>query len=63
MSLALQVFSCVGFGGIIAPLGGSIYGRSRGELLWGWNGQLGYPGEAVGEEIREGQNRFCSPGF
>ena len=33
MSFALEVFLCVGFGEIVAPLRVLIYGRSRGELL------------------------------
>ena len=53
MRQSLEVFLWVEFEKIIALLAGSIYGRSRGELLWGWNGQLGYPGEAVGGETRE----------
>ena len=33
MSSTLQVFMRVGFGEILAPLGGLIYGRSHGELF------------------------------
>ena len=33
MRQSLDVFLCVGFEEIIAPLGEWIYGRSRGELL------------------------------
>ena len=32
MRQALEVFLCVGFGEIVAPLEGLIYGRSRGDL-------------------------------
>ena len=38
LSLTLEVFLCVGFGAIVAPLGRLIYCRSRSQLVFGCSG-------------------------